>query len=142
METSATNLSALVNFTACGMTDSDFSSNECACLNYESLIDDEVMEILVQEIISNLTISRKSTSNYHRAKQSATDDRTSSKVCGTVAAVVLVICGLLPVVSDMTTWVCKRTGNYPSSKPYWYVRWKQNREIRIKAAVARFQGKK
>lgn len=130
-------LENIVGESMCGKSESSF--HKCSCEENDIL--GESLELIIREIIANLTVSRQSTSYYQRNKESASDDRTSAKVCGTVAILVLVTCGLLPVLSDITTWCCKRKGQYPSAKPYWYIRWRQKRDMRIKAALARFQGR-
>ncbi|KAL4219746.1 hypothetical protein ACF0H5_020160 [Mactra antiquata] len=66
---------------------------------HQYLTETELKEA-VNELITNLTIDKASTSKYKRKKVSASDDRTSSMTCGTLAAIIIVLVTILFPLCD------------------------------------------
>ena len=80
--------------------------NHCLCevQNYTS----EELEVIVNELIKNLTIDSSTTFKNKQKYVSLKDERTSSKVSGSVAIAIIVIVLAAPVISDVLLFIQKQ----------------------------------
>ena len=72
----------------------------CYCQGNTTNVTKEELDEIVETLVKNLTIDVTETSSFIRSKTSAPDQRTSSKVVGTVGIAVMVTSGFMVVAMD------------------------------------------
>ncbi|XP_045162890.2 uncharacterized protein LOC123527479 [Mercenaria mercenaria] len=89
----------ILNLPDCGVD--EVPPTYCPCKSYEPDENVTVTGDIVNDIIRNLTIDRKSTASYQRRLKSSTDDRKASKAFGTLGILVIIGTLSLLVLADI-----------------------------------------